>query len=105
MVSAEGAWTMSPGYGFTMRYTVVFDRATADYDLARKDTLMLSAEGKSEPVSCPAYDGWTGELGYFLECVKTNQRPQRVTADDGVAGLQIVEAEKRSIESGRVEMV
>jgi len=79
--------------------------ATADYDLARKDTLMLSADGKSEAVSHPTHDGWTGELGYFLECVKTNQRPERVTADDGVAGLQIVEAERRSVESGRVELI
>jgi predicted dehydrogenase len=105
MVSAEGAWTMSPGYGFTMRYTVVFERATADYDLGRKDTLMLAAEGKTEAVEHPTYDGWTGELGYFLECVKTNERPERVTADDAVAGLQIVEAERRSVESGRVETV
>lgn len=105
MVSAEGSWTMTPGFGFSMRYTVVFERATADYDMARKDTLVLSANGKSEPVAHATHDGWTGELGYFLECVKTNQRPQRVTADDGVMGLQIVEAERRSIDSGLVESV
>jgi predicted dehydrogenase len=105
LVSAEGAWTMSPGYGFTMRYTVVFERATADYDLARKETLMLFANGKSEAVPHPAHDGWTGALGYFLECVKTRQKPERVTADDAVAGVQIVEAERRSVDSGIVEMV
>jgi predicted dehydrogenase len=105
MVSAEGAWTMSAGFGFTMRYTVAFERATADYDLARKDTLLLSSNGKTEPVAHASHDGWTGELGYFLECVKTRQKPQRVTADDAVAGLQIVESERRSIESGLVEMV
>lgn len=105
MVSAEGSWTMTPGFGFSMRYTVVFERATADYDMARKYTLVLSANGKSEPVAHATHDGWTGELGYFLECVKTNQRPQRVTADDGVMGLQIVEAERRSIDSGLVESV
>jgi predicted dehydrogenase len=105
MVTAEGAWTMSPGYGFTMRYTVAFERATADYDLARKDTLILSADGKSEPIAHATNDGWTGEIGYFLECVKTKQRPERVTADDAVGGLQIAEAERRSVESGLVEMI
>jgi predicted dehydrogenase len=105
MVSAEGAWTMSPGYGFTMRYTVAFERATADYDLGRQDTLMLSSGGKTEPVPHATHDGWTGELGYFLECVKTKRKPGRVTADDAVAGLQIVEAERRSADSGVVEMV
>jgi predicted dehydrogenase len=105
MVTAEGAWTMSPGYGFTMKYTVVFERATADYDLARAETLMVSANGKSEPIPHPKTDGWTGEIAYFLECVKTGQRPERVTADDAVAGLQIAEAERRSVFSGVVEMV
>jgi predicted dehydrogenase len=105
MVSAEGAWTMTPGYGFTMRYTVVFERATADFDLARKDTLLLTQDGKTEPVSHAAHDGWTGELAYFLDCVKTGRRPQRVTAEDAVVGLQIAEAERRSVMSGRVETV
>jgi hypothetical protein len=88
-----------------MRYTVVFERATADYDLARPETLMLSADGKSEPVPHATHDGWTGELGYFLECVKTKQKPERVTADDAVVGLKIMEAERRSVTSGLVEMV
>ena len=105
MVCAEGVWTMSPGFGFVMRYTVAFERATADYDLGRAETLMLYANGNATPVPHATHDGWTGELGYFLECVKTLQKPERVTADDGVAGLQIIEAERRSVESGRVEMV
>lgn len=105
MVTAEGGWTMSAGFPFTMKLTVVFERATVDFDLARSDTLMLFADGKGEPVPHPATDGWTGELAYFLECVKTGERPQRVTAEDAVAGIQIVEAEGRSVASGRVEMV
>ena len=105
LVTAEGAWTMAAGFAFTMQYTVVFERATADYGLGRKDTLRLYADGKSQAVPHAAHDGWTGELGYFLECVKTGTRPQRVTADDAVAGLQIVEAERRSIDSGLVELV
>ncbi len=89
-----------------MRYTVNFERATADFDFARKPaTLMLSGEGKSEPVEHANHDGYMGEISYFLECVKTGQKPQRVTADDAVTGLQIVEAEKKSIETGTVVVV
>jgi predicted dehydrogenase len=105
LVSAEGAWTMTPGFGFTMRYTVVFERATADYDLARSDTLMLTQDGKSEPVPHATNDGWNGELSYFLECVRSEQKPTRVTALDAVAGLQIIEAERRSVMSGKLEAV
>src|SRR6185503_15008038 len=35
MVHAEGSWAMTPGFGFSMSYTVNFQEATADYDLAR----------------------------------------------------------------------
>ena len=35
------------------------------------------------------------------DCVRTGRRPTRVTAADAVAGLEIVEAEKRSIETGQ----
>ena len=36
-VTAEGSWTAAEGFGFRMQYTVHFERATADFDLARKD--------------------------------------------------------------------
>lgn len=107
LVTAEGGWTMSAGFPFTMKLTVVFERATVDFDLARDSasTLMLYADGKGQAVPHATTDGWTGELAYFLECVKTGQRPERVTAEDAVAGIAITEAEGRSVASGKVEAV
>jgi len=105
IVSAEGSWTQAEGFGFRMQYTVNFERATADFDIGRKDSLMLYGGGKAEAVQHGHHDGYSGELGYFLECVRTNQKPERVTADDAVMGLQIVEAEKRSIETGQAVVV
>ena len=107
LVTAEGGWTMTNGFPFTMKATVVFERATADFDMARDaaSTLMLYADGKAEPVPHATTDGWTGELAYFLDCVKAARRPDRVTAEDAVAGIRITEAEGRSVASGRVEAV
>ena len=45
-VSAEGSWAMDEGYGFSMRYTVNFEHATADYDSKRKPRLQVFAGGK-----------------------------------------------------------
>ena len=101
IVSAEGSWTYADSWKFTMTYTVVFERATADFDVSRKDPLVLYGPEKSEVIACDRRDGYVGEMSYFLECVRTGQKPQRVTAEDAVAGLQIVEAEKRSIETGQ----
>jgi predicted dehydrogenase len=100
---AEGGWTLAPGYGFTMRYTVNFENATADYDLGREKTpLLLTADGKSEPVDAGAGFGYAAELRYFIDCVKKNQRPTIVTGEDGARSLKIVEAEVKSVRSGEV---
>jgi predicted dehydrogenase len=99
-VVAEGGWTYAAGYGFSMRYTVNFESATADYDLARETPLLLTQDGKSEPIDAGAGYGYAAELKYFLICIKNKQRPTTVTADDGVRSLKIVEAEVQSIRTG-----
>jgi predicted dehydrogenase len=100
-VTATGSWANSPGAPFTMRYAVQFERATVDYDLSRKPALMAYHDGKSEAIETARQSGYVGELGYFLDCVASGRRPQQVTADDAVVGLRIIEAEKRSIETGQ----
>jgi predicted dehydrogenase len=104
LVSAEGGWCMADGFSFTMRYTVNFEKATVDFDISREQPLIVSTGGKGEPVALSG-DGYEGELRYFLDCVQNRRRPARVTGADAVTGLQILEAETRSLESGRVEKV
>ena len=106
-VTTEGSWSAAEGFGFRMQYTVHFERATADFDFGRKEggTLAVYADGKLLPVEVPRRDGYAGEMSYFLECVRTGRKPTRVTAEDAVVGLQIVEAEKRSIETGELAAV
>ncbi|HEX8911346.1 MAG TPA: Gfo/Idh/MocA family oxidoreductase [Humisphaera sp.] len=105
IVSAEGGWAQAEGFGFRMQYLVNFEQATADFDIGRKPTLQVHKDGKSETIETSGRDGYVGELTYFLECVRGGKKPQVVTADDAVAGLRIVEAEKRSIASGKAEAV
>ncbi len=100
LVVAEGGWAMTEGYGFTMQYTVNFEKATADYDLAREQPLKLSQAGKTEPIDCGPGFGYAAELRYFLDCVGNKQKPTVVTADDGVRSIRIVEAEVKSARSG-----
>jgi predicted dehydrogenase len=105
LISAEGGWAQTEGFGFRMMYLVNFEQATADFDIGRKPTLVVHKDGKSETIETSGRDGYSGELSYFLECVRTGRKPEVVTANDAVAGLKIVEAEKRSIASGKVEGV
>jgi predicted dehydrogenase len=102
VVSAEGSWCMADGFAFTMRYTVNFERATADFESGRTPSLIVSAGGKGEPVELHG-DGYEAEIAYFVDCVREGRRPARVTAADAVAGLRILAAEQRSIDSGKIE--
>ena len=103
-VSAEGSWAMTEGFGFSMTYTVIFEDATADYDVARgADALRLFEKGK-EPrvVKCVGGDGYVGELKHLLESISTGRAPTIVTARDGLNAVEICEAEERSIKTGQI---
>ncbi len=102
IVHAEGTWAMTPGFGFNMSFTVNFQKATADYDIARgKEALKLFEKGASpQTISCPGGDGYIGELRYFIESIRQKKLPTIVTAVDGLRAVEICEAEEKSIKSG-----
>ena len=101
-VHAEGGWTMASGFGFNMSYNVNFERATADYDIARgEDALKLFvADKEPETIKCPEGDGYFRELEYVIRCVQEKTAPEIVTAQDGLGSVEICEAEARSVETG-----
>jgi predicted dehydrogenase len=103
VVSAEGSWLMSPGHGFSMTYTAVFEKATADYDLARgADALRLFETGQSpRSVPCEGEDGYVGELRHIVDAIQAHQPPSVVTAKDGHSAVEICEAEELSIKLGQ----
>jgi len=106
-VSAEGSWMMTPGHGFNMAYTVIFERATADFDLSRgPEALRLFEPGRAgRTVSLEPGDGYVQELSYLVGCLREGRAPERVTLADALSAVEICEAEERSIRSGRVEPV
>ncbi len=99
-VHAEGSWAMTPGFGFSMAYTVNFERATADYDLARGAEALRLFEAGQPPrtVQCEGPDGYVRELRYMIEAIQAGQPPSIVTAQDAVSAVEICEAEERSVQ-------
>ena len=104
VVHAEGSWAMASGFGFNMSYTVNFERATADYDIARgKEALRLCEVGQAaRVVLCDSTDGYVNELRHFIECVRAGRPPTIVTAQDGLMAVEICEAEERSIRTRQI---
>ena len=103
-VSAEGSWTMTPGFGFNMAYTVQFEKATLDYDFGRSDEpLRLFLDGgEKHVVSLTGTDGYVGELQNLTDAVANGTAPSRVTPQDGLNSVLICEAEEKSALSGRL---
>jgi len=104
MVSAEGGWAMTKGFGFNMAYTVNFERATIDYDMSRGEQALRLVEEGQEPrfVKCEGLDGYVGELNYFAKCITDGTPPEIVTAADGVGSVEICEAEEESVRTGAI---
>src|SRR5205809_490132 len=106
-VSAEGSWAMTEGFGFNMAYTVVFENATADYDVSRgAEALKLFQKDKAPLILKPGgSDGYVGELQAMLDCIRANKPPGVVTAQDAVSAIEICDAEERSIQTGQIVSV
>ena len=101
LVTAEGGWCMANGFPFQMRYHVNFERATAVFDASAESHLMLYHDGKSEAVEIGKQIGYSEEIEYFLECIRTQTRPSLVTLRDGAEAVKLVEAEVESVRTGQ----
>lgn len=102
LVVAEGGWAMMPGYGFQMRFHVVLERATIDFDFSRKPALRLCpAEGETLTPDCGAGDGYEREIAHFAARLRGETLSAVITPEEALDSLRIVEAEGRSVESGQ----
>jgi predicted dehydrogenase len=101
-VSAEGSWLLASG--FSMGFTLLCDRATLDFDLARgADALRVDeVGGKTRTVKLEKGDGYYAEIRYFVDCVARGRKPEIVTPRDAVTALEICEAEENSVRTQRL---
>ncbi len=101
-VYAEGSWLLTSGFG--MSYTVIFERATVDFDSARgADALHLLEDGKPvQGIKPEGVDGYVEELRYLVNSIQAGKAPTVVTAADGLSAVEICEAEERSIQTRSV---
>lgn len=100
-VAAEGGWVDTDGFPFRMRYTVEFERAVADWDLARPDPLLLVRDGRAAAVRLSSESAYDREVRAFVELLARGAGTPPVTLQDAVAVTELIEAERRSLGSGR----
>lgn len=106
LVVAEGGWTMTEGYGFTMQYTVNFEKATAVYDIALPQPLTLIRQGHApENIAIASGMGYEYELDYLLNCLESGKVPDRVTFPDAAESVKIINAEIQSVRLGQPQLI
>jgi predicted dehydrogenase len=110
VITAEGSWAAAPSMPFDMSYRVIFENATAEYRIDRPEApLMLyrKARGKGKApkptaVKCAGGDGYKAEMTYLAKCIRTGTAPEVVTATEAAESIRIVEAETKSVLSGKM---
>lgn len=100
-VRAEAGWTRARAAGFRMRYTVDFERASAEYELGREPALTLSDARGSRAVDLPAGTGYDHEIRHLLGAIAAGSADLRVTMDDALATAALLDAERESMARAR----
>jgi len=107
LVVAEGGWDFPGPFPFRMGAVVLFESAAAEYHMLRTPTLSVydAKTGKAENPPVPALNGYTEELRSFVDCVAAGTPPTRITPPEAAAAVAIVEAEIKSVRTGRTVAV
>ncbi|MCC6907493.1 MAG: Gfo/Idh/MocA family oxidoreductase [Phycisphaerales bacterium] len=100
-VVAEGGWDHTHGFEFRMRYVVLFEHATADFDLGRNPQLLIARNGQRQAVELDAITGYDAEIRHLLDAIATGRRELNATIDDAVAAARLLEAERESLRTER----
>ncbi len=95
--TAEAGWTRSAASGFRMRYTVAFERATAEFEMGRDPVLTLSDESGSRAIELPEGTGYDRQIEHIVRAIGDGRRDVRVTMDDALAVAALLDAERESL--------
>jgi len=104
-VTAIGAWHQHKTWPFYMGYTAVFARGTLDFDIQRPQPVMLYTDQSAEELQVDETDGWFEEIRYMVDCVANGAKPALCPIASTEITMKIVQAEARSVKSGKVERV
>ncbi len=102
VVTAEGSWLMTPGFGFEMSFNIVLEKATIVFDNTRKPAFRICPIDK-DPFTpeVASGDGWSLEIAHFIKAVSGEKVPQIITPADSLNSLKLVLAEQQSALSGK----
>lgn len=100
-VLAQGAWDHQASVGFRMRYTIVCERATLDFDISREDQLIVHIGDACEPVPVGPLSGYDGEVRALLDAIAGRTDAMHASMDDAAQIARVLDTERLSMQSGQ----
>lgn len=98
----EGGWLMPQDYGLRMTLKVIATRGVIEIDNKAEHTLVLHLPEKGPQYpELPLEDGYTGELRYFISCVREDREPTVITPEDAIVALKTCLAALKSAQEKR----
>lgn len=102
VITAEGGWAMTPGFGFEMSFNIVLGKATIVYDCTRDPAFkVVPTDAEAFTPEIASGDGYSNEIKHFVRAVRGEAVPEIITPAQSVESLRLVLAEKQSATSGR----
>ena len=89
----EAAWVRVPGFGFRMRYEVIFEDAVAEFRHDARAPLLLTTGGRTRPVPLSRESAYDAQARHFLTAVRTGRTELRATLADAAAVTRVLERE------------
>lgn len=96
MLSLEGGWVPVPGFGFRMRYQVVFDEAVAEFRYDERQPLRVSTGGGTRLVPLARESAYEAEVRHLLRAVRDGTE-LRATLADAARATRIIERQRAEL--------
>ena len=107
----EAQYNMTNGYPFSMNIRVMGDKGTADFkfsagfnledrDSAINSFVLYTAGADPAQVEIEHPDAYFEELKYFIDCVDKGENPSVITPDSSFDSMRMIDAVRRSLDSG-----
>lgn len=106
-VSASGSWRLASAAGFIMRFTAIFDDATAEFALSQDAAhphgrVRLSDSKIQSDIVLPTIGGYDQQMRHTVEVLAGKKRDDLPTMTDSEAATKVLLAELQSMKSGKI---
>jgi len=102
LVTAEGSWLLTGGFGFEMSFNIVLEKATIVYGCTREPAFKVCpADGEVITPDVEQGDGYSLEIAHFAKLISGRDVAEVTTLQQSKASIEIIAAERESAQKGR----